>query len=74
MLNAIANNPCLKLHHQILGLPSVATQQGICLKVPKGNSILKSLFESLGGCVECENEEMMKVLMAPTGKKLNRNL
>jgi len=54
--------------YKMICLPSVATQQGICLKVPKGNSILKSLFESLGGCVECENEEMMKVLMAPTGQ------
>ena len=66
-ISIIVKNVLFKIINQIYeGLPSVATQQGICQVVPKGNTMLKLLFESLGGCVECENEDAMKVLMVPT--------
>uniref|UniRef100_A0A7S0C8H3 Pyrroline-5-carboxylate reductase dimerisation domain-containing protein n=1 Tax=Proboscia inermis TaxID=420281 RepID=A0A7S0C8H3_9STRA len=51
-------------------LPSVSTLQGMCLMVPKDHSEdnnIKTMFESLGGCIECESEEIMRAMMVPTG-------
>mmetsp|Transcript_8455 Transcript_8455/g.15460 ORF Transcript_8455/g.15460 Transcript_8455/m.15460 type:complete len:332 (-) Transcript_8455:739-1734(-) len=50
---------------KMICLPPVAELEGTCLLVPKGNKQLKSLFESLGGCVECESEKIMNALMIP---------
>lgn len=51
--------------YKMICLPPVAKHQGACLLFPKGNSFLKEMFESIGGCVECETEESMNAMMIP---------
>jgi len=52
---------------KMICLPPVATAQGTCLLTPKGRSpVLRALFDSLGGTVECESEAIMQALMVPT--------
>jgi len=51
--------------YKMICLPPVAELEGTCLLVPKGNSFLKSMFKSLGGCVECETEQIMNAMMIP---------
>ena len=36
------------------------------LIVPKGSPKIKAILESLGGCVECEDEDIMRKLMVTT--------
>lgn len=52
---------------KLSGLPSVARHQGTCLVAPGGNAFLKTLFNTLGGCVECESERLMRTMMVTTG-------
>jgi len=51
------------------GLPAVARQNGICLIAPKLNNqpILQNLLRTLGGYLECENEDIMKTFLTSTG-------
>lgn len=47
-------------------MPSVATLEGTCLLVPKAESQeFKSIFDSLGGTVECKDEKIMNRAMIP---------
>jgi len=66
-LDELIKDSCLPPEkvYRMICLPSVARQQGGCLVVPKGNTLLKRMFESLGGCFECENEDIMKAMMIP---------
>lgn len=52
--------------YKMICTASVAYQQGVCLMTPPGNVFLKELFERLGSCVECKDEDMMKAMMVPT--------
>ena len=52
---------------KMICLPSVQTCQGTCLLTPKGQSpVLRRVFDSLGGTVECATEEQMANMMIPT--------
>mmetsp|Transcript_2592 Transcript_2592/g.4687 ORF Transcript_2592/g.4687 Transcript_2592/m.4687 type:complete len:281 (-) Transcript_2592:103-945(-) len=50
--------------HKMICLPSVATHDGTCLLVPPSPP-LNSILEVLGGCVQCETEDIMTKLMIP---------
>ena len=48
------------------GLPSVSRCEGTCLLVPRASSKeFLSIFDSLGGTVECANEKIMNRAMIP---------
>jgi pyrroline-5-carboxylate reductase len=51
---------------KMICLPPVAMHRGTCLLVPKGNSTLKTMCDSLGGTVECDAEESLRALMVTT--------
>jgi len=50
--------------HKMICLPSVATHDGTCLLVPPSPP-LNSILEILGGCVQCDTEDIMTKLMIP---------
>ena len=57
--------------YRMICLPAVATCEATCLLVPKvpGNSDgkrLRDLFDALGGCVECKDEDIMNKMMVTT--------
>ena len=56
--------PCLRILPQ--GLPRVSEADHTSLIVPKGSPKIKAILESLGGCVECEDEDIMRKLMVTT--------
>jgi len=53
---------------KMICLPSVAKLQGVCLHCPEqeSGSILTSLFEELGGCVQAKNEDILEAMMLAT--------
>lgn len=69
-LNALIQNsglPAEKVYKMIC-LPAVAELEGTPLLVPRANSDLHGLLSTLGGgtCIQCENEDMMEVIMVTT--------
>jgi len=53
--------------HKMICLPSVSTHDGTCLLTPKSGAALplKTILDTLGGCVECESEKIMTAMMIP---------
>mmetsp|Transcript_12915 Transcript_12915/g.19661 ORF Transcript_12915/g.19661 Transcript_12915/m.19661 type:complete len:363 (-) Transcript_12915:121-1209(-) len=71
----LMNASCLSLErnqvYRMICLPAVATCEATCLLVPKvpSNSDgkrLRDLFDALGGCVECKDEDIMNKMMVTT--------
>eukprot|EP00521_Asterionellopsis_glacialis_P000850 CAMPEP_0195253830 /NCGR_PEP_ID=MMETSP0706-20130129/4703_1 /TAXON_ID=33640 /ORGANISM="Asterionellopsis glacialis, Strain CCMP134" /LENGTH=289 /DNA_ID=CAMNT_0040306415 /DNA_START=99 /DNA_END=968 /DNA_ORIENTATION=- len=53
---------------KMICLPVVAQLQGVCLHCPEqeSGSVLTSLFEELGGCVQAKDEELLEAMMLAT--------
>jgi pyrroline-5-carboxylate reductase len=49
---------------KMICLPSVATHDGTCLLVPKSH-VVKKVLMPLGGCVDCDSEDIMTKMMIP---------
>lgn len=57
---------------KMICLPPIANREGCALLTPpasneNGHPYLKTMFEALGGVVECPSDEIMSAMMVPTG-------
>jgi pyrroline-5-carboxylate reductase len=57
---------------KMICLPAISNREGCALLQPSasienGHPYLKDMFDALGGCVECLDDEIMSAMMVPTG-------
>ena len=57
---------------KMICLPPISNREGCALLQPaasveNGHPYWKNIFDELGGCVECPNDEIMSAMMVPTG-------